>query len=223
MSTEKITHFKLFFDFENEHNYLNEMNRLGWKLERVRLGCLYGFSKTAPEKYATLLYAAKKDKADADAALARRCGFEEVPHTADGMKDMLYLTGKRDEVSPVFYLDEHAVFRANQIMFRRFFVMSIICLVLTLAIIAELALLFIIPMIASGKSIEEIPLFFSLSIGFSVIALVFCFLTIYMFRRVGKVRRTLEEMLRNRRKKKEAEESAPKVFSRHSITKEYEE
>ena len=40
MSKDKLTQIKHFFDFEKELAYLNEMNRLGWKLERLKLGCV---------------------------------------------------------------------------------------------------------------------------------------------------------------------------------------
>ncbi len=221
MSNGKKSKFKLFFDYEKELEYINEMNRLGWKLERVKLGCFYSFIKTEPEEYTTLMYAEKKSRLEETSALARRCGYETIPHSSDGMDCVLYLTGRRDEVSPVFYADEHSLLRAYHIMFRRFFIMSAVCLALTIAIIAELVTLFIIPMISSGQSAGEYPLFFTLTIIFSVIALIFCVLTAYLIHSVFKVKNKMEAMIKDRREKQRKKEaSAVKVFEGHSITKE---
>ena len=51
MSKDRLKHRKQFLDYEKELAYINEMNRLGWKLERVKHGRVYEFVKTEPEEY----------------------------------------------------------------------------------------------------------------------------------------------------------------------------
>ena len=208
MSKDTLKHRKQFFDYEKELAYINEMNRLGWKLERVKHGRVYEFVKTEPEEYTTLIYAEKRSKLKETEALARRCGYETIPHKADGLKRLLYLTGRRFEVSPVFYNDNDSVLRAQRMIHRRFFVMSVFCVILLLALIAVLAILFVIPALTSGKSPSEYPMFFGLTVAFSVLTLVFSVFTcIYIGSAVG-VKKKIENLLKKQKEKVERKKRA---------------
>ena len=110
MSESRLKQHRLFFDIEKENEYVSEMNRLGWKLERVRLGWTYEFSKSEREEYTTVIFAEESSKVKETEAFAKRCGFELIPHRFDGLKDVLYLSGRRDEVSPVFHNDSKSLF-----------------------------------------------------------------------------------------------------------------
>lgn len=205
MSKDRLKHRKQFFDYEKELAYINEMNRLGWKLERVKHGRVYEFVKTEPEEYTTLIYAEKRSKLKKTEALAHRCGYETIPHKADGLKRLLYLTGRRDEVSPVFYNDSDSALRAQRIIHRRFFVMSVFCVILSLALIAALAVLFVIPALTSGKSPSEYPMFFGLTIAFSVLTLVFLVFTCIYIGSAAGVKKKIKKII-----KKEEEKSKRK-------------
>ena len=112
MSESRLKQHKLFFDIEKENEYVSEMNRLGWKLERVNFGWTYEFSRTNREEYTTVIFAEKSSKVSETTAFAKRCGFELIPHRFDGLKDVLYLCGRCDEVSPVFHNDSKSLMRA---------------------------------------------------------------------------------------------------------------
>lgn len=205
MSRTELTHFKLFFDLDKELEYILEMNRLGWRLERVTLGSRYRFVRTEPEEYTTLIYAEKRSRVRDTAALAMRCGYEEIPHKGDGLSRALYLTGRRDEVSPVFFADEKTTLRAYRLMFKRLFVITLLCVILTLALIAEVGALFIAPAIISGSAVLEYPAFFILTIVFSVIALVFFILSLILIKSTVKIKNKLEKLLPNPEKEKQPE------------------
>ena len=48
---EMMKKTKLFFSFEKQLNYINEMNKEGWKLVYIKGGCVYHFEKTEPDEY----------------------------------------------------------------------------------------------------------------------------------------------------------------------------
>ena len=47
---EMMKKTKLFFSLEKELNYINEMNKEGWKLVYIKGGCVYHFEKTEPDE-----------------------------------------------------------------------------------------------------------------------------------------------------------------------------
>ena len=208
MSKDKLKHRKQFFDYEKELAYVSEMNRLGWKLDRVKLGLVYEFTKTEPEEYTTLIYAEKEEKLKDTEALAHRCGYETIPHKADGLKNMLYLTGRHSEVSPVFFIDNDTILRAQRMIFKRYFVMSIVCLIILFLLLIELALFFVIPAISSGKSMSEFPLFFGLTIGFSVLTLIFFIFTCVFIGSTLGVKKKIENLLKKKEEKAERKKRA---------------
>ncbi len=176
MSESRLKQHKLFFDIEKENEYVSEMNRLGWKLERVNFGWTYEFSRTKREEYTTVIFAEKSSKVSETTAFAKRCGFELIPHRFDGLKDVLYLCGRCDEVSPVFHNDSKSLMRAYRLTHRRFSVLSVICVLILAVMFCELTAFFIIPSVSSGKNPSEFPLFFGLTVLFSVLVLTAIFI-----------------------------------------------
>ena len=51
-----ITQFKMYYNLDKELEYINEMNRQGWKLVYIKCGCFYSFVKTQPDEYFTTIY-----------------------------------------------------------------------------------------------------------------------------------------------------------------------
>ena len=202
MSKSRLKQHKLFFDIEKENEYVSEMNRLGWKLDRVKLGWTYEFSKSEREEYTTVIFAEKGSKVKETAALARRCGFEPVPHSLDGLKNVLYLTGRRDEVSPVFHNDSKSLMRAHRLAHRRFCILSVICVLILAVLFCELTAFFIIPSVSSGKSPSEFPLFFGLTVLFSVLTLIFAVLTVVFIRSALGAKSKLEKLIKKEKEKK---------------------
>ena len=72
MSESRLKQHKLFFDIEKENEYVSEMNRLGWKLERVNFGWTYEFSRTNREEYTTVIFAEESSKVSETTAFAKR-------------------------------------------------------------------------------------------------------------------------------------------------------
>ena len=219
MSESRLKQHKLFFDIEKENEYVSEMNRLGWKLERVNFGWTYEFSRTNREEYTTVIFAEESSKVNKTKAFAKRCGFELIPHRFDGLKSVLYLTGRRSEVSPVFHNDSNSLMRAHSLMQRRFSVLSVICVLILAVMFCELTAFFIIPSVNSGKSPSEYPLFFGLTVLFSVLTLLFAVLTIIFIRsalgaksRLNKLKKQEELKERRRKAKKSAPANEPEVI-----------
>ena len=73
---EMMKKTKLFFSLEKELNYINEMNKEGWKLVYIKGGCVYHFEKTEPDEYFTILHAATKEKVMEISAFAAQCGYQ---------------------------------------------------------------------------------------------------------------------------------------------------
>ncbi|MBQ9673379.1 MAG: DUF2812 domain-containing protein [Ruminococcus sp.] len=114
MSKQTVTKFKIFVDLDKEINFINSMNKKGWKLVSVTLGCLYQFVKTESCEYVTVLHAEKVDKIKEVADFAKQCGYEIVPHKLDGITEIIYLTGKKSEVTEEFVSDSRSKIRLNQ-------------------------------------------------------------------------------------------------------------
>jgi thiamine biosynthesis protein ThiI len=62
MDNSNITKCKLFFSLDKELEFINKMNREGWKLVYIKCGCFYTFEKTEPDEYFTVLHATAKEK-----------------------------------------------------------------------------------------------------------------------------------------------------------------
>ena len=129
---EMMKKTKLFFSLEKELNYINEMNKEGWKLVYIKGGCVYHFEKTEPDEYFTILHAATKEKVMEISAFAAQCGYQSIPHTMDGYGDFLYLTGKKAEVSPEFVCEGLEKTESAKRIYHRFRTLSIVFVVISL-------------------------------------------------------------------------------------------
>lgn len=135
--SNKITQLKFYFNFEKELAYINEMNKNGWKLLYIRGGICYTFEKTQPDEYITILHVEEKENVSKMAAFAAQCGYENIPHTMDGVGTFMYLTGKKSEVSPDFVSENESqlkVYQHKSKLFTKFIVIYIILDVLLAAI-----------------------------------------------------------------------------------------
>ena len=128
---EMMKKTKLFFSLEKELNYINEMNKEGWKLVYIKGGCVYHFEKTEPDEYFTI-HAATKEKVMEISAFAAQCGYQSIPHTMDGYGDFLYLTGKKAEVSPEFVCEVPEKTESAKRIYHRFRTLSIVFVVISL-------------------------------------------------------------------------------------------
>lgn len=133
---DKITRLKCYFDIDKEMKYINKMNREGWKLVYVMGGCFYTFVRTQPDEYITILHADKKENLANVAAFAARCGYENVPHTMDGFGDVMYLTGKKSEVSDDFVTDNESKITVNKIVLKKFRIFTVMFAILTALAVA---------------------------------------------------------------------------------------
>ncbi len=126
----KITKFKHFYDLDKEIAFINDMNRQGFKLVYIKMGCLYTFVKTEPDEYISIYYATEKENVSSVMAFAAKCGYESIPHTLDGMGDLIYLTGKKGEVSDEFVTDNRAKIMVNKRIIKKFNMISILYIIL---------------------------------------------------------------------------------------------
>ena len=143
----KITKLKLFLDLDKELEYINKMNKQGWKLVYIKGGILYTFVKTQPDEYFTVTYAVEKEEVSRITTFAAQCGYESIPHTMDGFGDMLYLTGKKNEVSQEFISDRDAQIDSYKRIHKKMFIMTILNVIISafmvLETIASVVLLYI--------------------------------------------------------------------------------
>lgn len=119
-NNNQLKEIKLYFDIDKEIEYLNEMNKKGWKLLYIQAGCRYIFEKSYPDEYVTILHAEEKEDIAKATAFAAQCGYESVPHTLDGIGELLYLTGKKSEISEEFVNDGDLKIKAYNIIVRNF-------------------------------------------------------------------------------------------------------
>ena len=139
MSKEKnkITKLKLFLDLDKELEYINEMNKQGWKLVYIKGGILYTFVKTQPDEYFTVTYTVAKEEVSKITTFAAQCGYESIPHTMDGFGDMLYLTGKKNEVSQDFVSDRDAQIDSYKRNYKKLLILTIVNIAITALILIE--------------------------------------------------------------------------------------
>lgn len=134
-----ITKLKLFLDLDKEIEYINDMNTKGWKLVYIKGGCLYTFVKTEPDNYFTVLYCDKKENISQISTFAAQCGYESIPHTMDGFGDILYLTGKKSEVSEEFVSDISSQIECFKKICKKLSIMTIFIAICTLFMVLETA------------------------------------------------------------------------------------
>lgn len=172
-----ITQFKMYYDLDKELEYINEMNRQGWKLVYIKGGCFYSFVKTQPDEYFTTIYMDDKEKISQVATFAAQCGYESVPHTMDGVGNLLYLTAPKGKVSEEFVCDRESKIKFNSKLSIFYLILSIAFFILTAVFVIEAAtclniieisigtvLLFMVPigimgLICAGSAISLLLLF----------------------------------------------------------------
>lgn len=134
-----ITRFKGFFDLDKELEYINMMNKQGWKLVYIKCGCFYTFVKTRPDEYFTSMYMDDKNRISHIATFAAQCGYESVPHTMDGLGNLLYLTAPKGRVSEEFVCDRNSKIKINSKLSIFYLIFSIIFFILTAVFVVEAA------------------------------------------------------------------------------------
>lgn len=160
---DKITEFKSFFDLEKEIAYINEMNKKGWKLVYIKAGCFYTFVKTQPDEYITILHAEDKENISSVTAFAAQCGYENIPHTMDGIGELLYLTGKKSEISGEFVSDRDSSKKYYEILHKN---MKMFCIIYYIMFIVFTPI-FLLYSAFAVTVFADIPVFASFIIGFS--------------------------------------------------------
>ena len=129
MDNVNIKKFKLFFSLDKELEFINKMNKEGWKLVYIKGGCLYIFEKTELDEYFTILHATAKEKVLEISSFAAQCGYQAIPHTMDGFGDILYLTGKKAEVSHEFVCEAPEKIDSAKRIYHRFRTLSIVFII----------------------------------------------------------------------------------------------
>lgn len=145
-----ITQFKMYYNLDKELEYINEMNRQGWKLVYIKCGCFYSFVKTQPDEYFTTMYMDDKERISQVATFAAQCGYESVPHTIDGIGNLLYLTAPKDKVSEEFVCDRESKIKFNSKLSIFYLIFSIIFFILTAVFAIEVTACLNLIEIASG-------------------------------------------------------------------------
>jgi hypothetical protein len=187
---EMMKKTKLFFSLEKELNYINEMNKEGWKLVYIKGGCVYHFEKTEPDEYFTILHAATKEKVMEISAFAAQCGYQSIPHTMDGYGDFLYLTGKKAEVSPEFVCEAPEKTESAKRIYHRFRTLSIVFVVISLLLMYESGIIVGMRM-ADPEASVFMTVFGILFMLFSVVYLAMC---VYVVMLTAKARRSFKQL-----------------------------
>ncbi|MGN1112724.1 MAG: DUF2812 domain-containing protein [Acutalibacteraceae bacterium] len=183
-----ITKFKMFYDLDKELEYINQMNKQGWKLVYIKGGCYYTFVRTQPDEYFTTMYADEKNKISQVTAFAAQCGYESIPHTMDGFGNLLYLTGKKGRVSEEFACDRESKIKFAKKTSIFYMVNSIACMILALLLILESSL-YLMLLISEFNAVLA-----SVGIIVFVVTLLMTALTILAFRLTFKSRKKIKQL-----------------------------
>lgn len=185
----KITHCRFYFNFEKEIEYINEMNRNGWRLLYIKGGIFYTYEKTEPDEYITILHAEEKENVSKMAAFAAQCGYENIPHTMDGAGTFMYLTGRKSEVSSDFVNESESRLKIYQHKLKLFtkFIGVYIMLDIMLATIAVFGLSLAL---SHGFNISNTLFVFVYVIMFAL----FTALTIYLVIQKAKYRKIIKQI-----------------------------
>lgn len=184
----KITKTKFFLDLEKEINYINNMNKKGYKLVYIKGGCIYSFIKTKPDEYTTILYATEKEQLSQMTAFIAQYGYESVPHTMDGFGNLLYLTGKKSEVAADFINDTESKIKFNSIMKRQLSRFTNIYLAMLIIFLTCTVLLFSI-------AITDNLIFLYVIAGvYAVISLFYAISTAIIYKQKNRYKKRLEKI-----------------------------
>ena len=137
MDNSHINRFKMFFSLDKELAFINKMNKEGWKLVYIKGRVIYSFEKCEPDEYFTVLHATAKEKVLELSSFAAQCGYQPIPHTMDGFGDLLYLTGKKAEVSPEFVCEAPEKIDSAKRIYQRFRILSIIFVAISVLLVLE--------------------------------------------------------------------------------------
>lgn len=183
-----ITKFKMFYDLDKELEYINQMNRQGWKLVYIKGGCYYTFVRTQPDEYFTTMYADEKNKISQVTAFAAQCGYESIPHTMDGFGTLMYLTAKKGRVSEDFACDRESKIKFASKTSVFYMVSGIVGLILALLLIFESAA-YLMLLISDFNVVLA-------SVGIIVFlgTLLMTTLTIFMLRLTFKSRKKIKQL-----------------------------
>lgn len=192
MSKDKntITQFKFYFDLDNEVKYINEMNKKGWKLVYIKGGCFYTFVKTQPDEYFTTLYCTKKEDVSRITTFAAQCGYESIPHTMDGLGDILYLTGKKSEVSEEFSNDTADLIECFTRLKKKFLIIAWVFLALDVFMLLE-CVSFVFAAIASP---EDIVFLIGMIVFLAVFLAAYAFPTGVAFKVYNKYKKRIKNL-----------------------------
>lgn len=185
-----ITEFKLYFDLDKELAYINEMNQKGWKLVYIKGGCFYTFVKTAPDEYITIMHTETKQRLSEVTAFAAQCGYESIPHTMDGFGEVMYLTGKKSEVSAEFISDIPQQVESQKRLCKKFFILTVIYYILLAILLLESAVCYAVPLLAG----ETNPFFVGICVFFFLLTLVFLCMTVSITLITVKMKKKLKTL-----------------------------
>ena len=187
---ETMKKSKLFFSLEKELNYINEMNKAGWKLVYIKGGCVYHFEKTEPDEYFTILHAATKEKVMEISAFAAQCGYQSIPHTMDGYGDFLYLTGKKAEVSPEFICEAPKKAESAKRIYHRFRTLSIVFVVISLFLMYQAGFMIGTRLADPDASVALTVI----CVLFTLFAAVYLAMCVYVLMLTAKARRSYKQL-----------------------------
>lgn len=185
----KITEFKLILDLDKELEYINKMNRDGWKLVYIKGGCLYTFVKTAPDEYFTVIHAESKEKISEVTAFAAQCGYENIPHTMDGFGEIMYLTGKKNEVSEEFASNCKEQASVIEKIYKKYFIFGILYIVLDILLLLEACVLNAFVFVPEFDA-EVIPV----AVGFDIVILIYLAVSFVLFSILRKYKKKLKAL-----------------------------
>ncbi|WP_407383051.1 DUF2812 domain-containing protein [Ruminococcus sp.] len=190
MDNSNFTKFKMFFSLDKELEFINKMNREGWKLVYIKGGCFYTFEKTEPDEYFTILHATSKDKVLEISSFAAQCGYQPIPHTMDGIGDFLYLTGRKGEVSSEFVCEAPEKIDSAKRIYHRFQALSIAFIIVSVLLVLECTLILWPIMTAPESSIVLIVV----GVMFILFVAVYIAMCIYMNLLTAKARRNMKQL-----------------------------
>lgn len=190
MDNSNITKCKLFFSLDKELAFINKMNKEGWKLVYIKGGCIYSFEKSEPDEYFTILHATAKEKVLEISSFAAQCGYQTIPHTMDGFGDLLYLTGRKAEVSPEFVCEAPEKINSAERIYHRFRTLSIVFIILTVLLVLYCALILWARMTAPEASVF-LTVFGVLFMLFVAIYIAMC---IYVIVLTARARRNMKQL-----------------------------
>ena len=190
MDNSHISKFKLFFSLDKELAYINKMNREGWKLIYIKGGVIFSFEKSKPDEYFTILHATAKEKILEISSFAAQCGYQAIPHTMDGFGDLLYLTGRKTDVSPEFVCEAPEKIDSAERIYHRFRTLSIVFIILSVLLILDCALILWTRMTAPEASVG-LTVFGVLFMLFVAIYIAMC---IYVNVLTAKAHRHLKQL-----------------------------